>query len=62
MTKKLSNKAWLRAANTSGKGPVDERLKALARFLARRAAEADYENAQRSGNAYHTDSEEDLEP
>ena len=62
MTKKLSNKVWLRAANGAGKAPIDERLKALARFLARRAAEADYRDAQRSGKAFHTDAEEELEP
>ena len=57
MSKKLSNGTWLRAARDATGGTVDERLKALVRFLARRAAEEDYRNAVRSAKPFHSKKE-----
>jgi hypothetical protein len=57
MDKKLSNNIWLRAARGRGDGTLDERLKALVRFLARRAAEEDYRNAVRSAKPFNTKEE-----
>ena len=57
MSKKLSDSSWLRAARGTAQGTVDERLKALVRFLARRAAEEDYRNAVRSAEPFNTKNE-----
>lgn len=57
MSKKLSDSIWLRAARVKVDGTVDERLKELVRFLARRAAEEDYRDAVRSAKEFYTDKE-----